>query len=398
MEDENTSQPPASLSALDGWVDVCRTGEYQDMSGRDVAVDAALLDRLVAVYAAADPAPVVVGHPETDAPAYGWVSSLRRVGDRLQARFSDIDDAFRAAVEAQRYTNRSIAFDGDVLRHIGFLGGAAPAVPGLAPTRFSSAAAQVIAFAAADLATSDTERWGWRAVARTLRSLRDWIIEKDGVEKADNLIPDWDIEAIRDAAADETQGARALAAPSKDNQPKKEGAVPEAITTETGSPGADSAALAAEREALEAERAELAAERERIEAERAATEAARRLATAEAALEGHVQAGRVLPAERAGLAALLASLPADRTIRLAGPDGAAVETAPGAVLERFMAAVPARIRYDEVAGDDTAPIGGGDLQAKARRSRALLAADETGETNIAQAVRQRRAAEGESDA
>ena len=74
------------MSALDGWIDICRAGTWRDMAGRAVPLDADRLDRIVAAHAAADPAPVVVGHPETDAPAYAWIDGLRRVGDRLQAR------------------------------------------------------------------------------------------------------------------------------------------------------------------------------------------------------------------------------------------------------------------------------------------------------------------------
>ena len=114
------------MSALDGWIDICRAGTWRDIAGREVAIDEARLDRIVAEHAAADPAPVVVGHPEADAPAYAWIESLRRVGDRLQATLRDIAPAFREAVEAGRYAGRSIALQGDTLRHLGFLGGRAP--------------------------------------------------------------------------------------------------------------------------------------------------------------------------------------------------------------------------------------------------------------------------------
>ena len=135
------------MSALDGWIDVCRAGTWRDMAGRDVAIDEARLDRIVDAHAVADPAPVVVGHPETNAPAFAWIDGLRRVGDRLQAKLRDIAPAFREAVEAGRYAGRSIALKGDTLRHVGFLGGRAPAVSGLVPTRFASAPETVVAFA-----------------------------------------------------------------------------------------------------------------------------------------------------------------------------------------------------------------------------------------------------------
>ena len=116
------------------------------MRDREVALDGARFDALVAAYATADPAPVVVGHPSDYAPAYGWVDRLRRVGDRLQARLCDVAPAFREAVEAGRYAGRSIALVNNRLRHLGFLGGRAPAIPGLAPTQFSSVPDAVVEF------------------------------------------------------------------------------------------------------------------------------------------------------------------------------------------------------------------------------------------------------------
>ena len=127
------------VSALDGFFDVCRVGTWTDVAGQTVRLEESDLDNLVAQFGKSDPVPVVVGHPKVDAPAYGYVDQVRRVGDRLQAKLRDIAPAFRNAVEAGNYTGRSIAFTRQGgLRHLGFLGGYAPAVPGLAPTQFSS--------------------------------------------------------------------------------------------------------------------------------------------------------------------------------------------------------------------------------------------------------------------
>ena len=140
------------MSALDGWIDICRVGNWRDTHGRDAHVTESTLDALVTSFASQDPVPVVVGHPATDAPAYGWIAELRRVGDRLQARLRDLVPAFRAAVERGQYAGRSIKFGPGGLRHLAFLGGRAPAVPGLAPTQFAAAHAAdpSITFAAAD--------------------------------------------------------------------------------------------------------------------------------------------------------------------------------------------------------------------------------------------------------
>ena len=65
------------MSALDGWIDICRTGTWLDAKGRRVEVTDDMLAALATGYKQGDPAPVVIGHPETDDPAWGWIDELR---------------------------------------------------------------------------------------------------------------------------------------------------------------------------------------------------------------------------------------------------------------------------------------------------------------------------------
>ena len=356
------------MSALDGWIDVARTGTWTDMHGREVSLDAARFDALVTAYAAGDPAPVVVGHPSTDAPAYGWVDRLRRVGDRLQARLRDIAPAFREAVEAGSYRGRSIALLGDRLRHVGFLGGRPPAIPGLTPTQFADTPDAVVEFGEADLAASFRERIAWRAMAGIARSMRERIIAADGIETADQTIAEGEIDTIaRAAEADENEMS---------------GAEPEDTTEEAEMPkdNPTAAELAAERTKPEEDRTKLAAEQAAFKQERDATEAeaaaARRLREADAALAEHVEAGRVLPAERPALAALLASLPEgdDEQISFAAPGGEGeVQDKPRAVLDRLLTALPVRVPYGELAGGPVPGVEAGPSatdQEIGRRARA----------------------------
>ena len=327
-------------SALDGWIDVCRAGTWRDMVGREVALTVGDLDGYVAAHAAGDPAPVVVGHPEHDSPAYAWVDGLRRVGDRLQAKLRDIEPTFRAAVEGGRYATRSIAVSRGRVRHLGFLGGRAPAVEGLAPTQFAAAAERIVEFAASDLAGAD--RYIWTSLARILRGLRDRIIETDGTEAADRVISGYDIETISEAARDDDADPVAVAPAMASDLPTAT-LEPDMKTppTEPAGEAADAAALAQRETALAAREDEIA----RREA----------LVAADAALEEHVRAGRVLPAERAGLAALLASLPGDEesVLRFAAADGESeVTRQPGEVLAALLAALPSRVPYGELANGD----------------------------------------------
>ncbi|MBK7380295.1 MAG: hypothetical protein IPJ03_15130 [Ignavibacteriales bacterium] len=92
-------------------------------------------------------APIVIGHPVDSSPAYGWVESLKVVGDRLIAKAKDLIPEFKEALLNKLYKKRSISLDSEgKLRHIGFLGGALPAVKGLADIQFSDENTNTIEF------------------------------------------------------------------------------------------------------------------------------------------------------------------------------------------------------------------------------------------------------------
>ncbi len=97
-----------------------------------------------------DEAPLVIGHPQDNSPAYGWVSSLEVTPEgKLVADAPDekLHPDFLNAVKEGRYKKRSISLTSEgKLRHIGFLGGAAPAVKGLADIQFSQPSSTVYEF------------------------------------------------------------------------------------------------------------------------------------------------------------------------------------------------------------------------------------------------------------
>ncbi|TCW31419.1 hypothetical protein EV669_105120 [Gulbenkiania mobilis] len=109
-------------------------------------------DELAAMAAAYDPArfaaPLVIGHPQDNTPAYGWVARLVAEGDDLFAEVDTIDPLLADAIRVGMYRKISASLylpespanpvPGVLyLRHVGLLGGAAPAVKGLAPVTLS---------------------------------------------------------------------------------------------------------------------------------------------------------------------------------------------------------------------------------------------------------------------
>jgi hypothetical protein len=141
------------VSTLNGqWLDIFRAGNYGDKGVFTVP-------QLAALATSYDPAkheaPIVVGHPKMDAPAFGWVKKLRVDGDVLQALPGEVDAEFDEAVKAGKFKKRSVAFgreaDGTLqLRHLGFLGAMLPHVKGLRDARFGDDNYQEVEFAEGD--------------------------------------------------------------------------------------------------------------------------------------------------------------------------------------------------------------------------------------------------------
>lgn len=102
-------------------------------------------------------APIVVGHPTTNAPAFGWVDKLTAENGVLYANFAQVDDDFADLVRKGRYKKVSASFyppkhpsnpnpNGFYLRHVGFLGAHPPAVKGLKNIDFADDDGNVISF------------------------------------------------------------------------------------------------------------------------------------------------------------------------------------------------------------------------------------------------------------
>ncbi|TCT37435.1 hypothetical protein [Martelella mediterranea] len=206
-------------------IEVFRSGTFTPMNGDPITYSASDLSAIADSYdRETAPAPVVVGHPTTDAPAYGWIDSFDydASADRLFANLSDIDPDFSTAVKAGRYKKVSLSFfrpDSEANpqkgtwypRHVGFLGGAAPAVSGLKNVQFGNTGSTVTF-------SADFGERGFEETANILRGLRDFIIEKFSLEEADKAIPTWRIDWLDEIEIDKP-GRPAFAAPTPERTP-----------------------------------------------------------------------------------------------------------------------------------------------------------------------------------
>ncbi len=119
--------------------EIFRTGTHTSLNGQTKDFSESDLDTIASSY---DPqqheAPIVIGHPETNAPAYGWIDKIKRVGDRLIAFPKQVSSEFSELVKTGAFKKRSISITPDLqLNHVGFLGATAPAVKGLKDVEFA---------------------------------------------------------------------------------------------------------------------------------------------------------------------------------------------------------------------------------------------------------------------
>ncbi|QNK69198.1 hypothetical protein [Variovorax sp. PAMC26660] len=157
----------APTVALPEGVEIFRAGRHTDDSGTTHEFSEADVQRMAAVY---DPAkreaPLTVGHPEHNLPAYGWVKGLRAESGRLLMDTHQVEPQFAEMVRAGRFKKRSASFyppghpnnpvsGAWYLRHVANLGAQPPAIAGLADIQFSEGeAAGLVQFSEATPSTN----------------------------------------------------------------------------------------------------------------------------------------------------------------------------------------------------------------------------------------------------
>lgn len=330
-------------------IEIFRTGTHRSLQGQTLSFSEADLDDAATAY---DPelhqAPLVIGHPQIDAPAYGWVTGLCVDGDRLVATPDQVEPAFSEMVEAGRFKKVSASFYSPTaaanpkpghyyLRHVGFLGAAAPAVKGLRPIEFAGDETDVVTLEFADWTTASIAL----TVGRLFRGLRDWMIDRDGRDAADKVLPDWDVNALSGLAV-EAQSDPSQTYAEDNDMDKEELAKREAALTarEAELKAREEAAAKSAAEFAEAETARIAADDAAFVAEAvAAGRLPKGLLPTAVALFGELGDGQVSFAEgdatktgspRQALRALISQLPLPvETRELVKGDDVSVDFADG---------------------------------------------------------------------
>lgn len=336
-------------------IQIFKTGKHTSSNGVTQTYDNSFNEAVVNGYdSQVHISPVVAGHPKSDDPALAWVKSLHINGDVIEAEIDELNPEFEAAVKAGSYKKISASFflpdspsnptpGKPYLRHIGILGAATPAVPGLRNLNFSASAEGVVEF-------DD----GLLTNAGLFSSLRDWIISKFSLEDADQAIPASELgwlnklntmkqvdKAVENLTGDDKETvstAPAFTVPEADA--RTAAVVADAQTPTTGNP--EPVADFAEREAALAAR----------QAELDAKEAALRDAECAQFCEGLVAQGKLPPASKVTAESLLSSL-----YKVGGTIDFSEQTIPHAdAFKQFLSSLPKVVEFGELAPEDTAPV------------------------------------------
>lgn len=180
---------------LANWIQLFRVGNHTDSKGRQKTWTNDDLDKIANKYNASEhEAPVTIGHPTSSAPAWGWLAEVKRDGEILQGKFKQVNAEFEDMVEKGMFKKRSISLSPDYgINHIAFLGAKAPSVKGLKDIEFSHSEQDETVYE-----YSENSEGKNSMMARMFRRMRDYFVEKDGIEKADALISHWDIDALKE--------------------------------------------------------------------------------------------------------------------------------------------------------------------------------------------------------
>lgn len=182
------------------FIPVFKPGTHTAVDGRTITFT---LENCIDLAESYDPsvseAPAVIGHPKLTAPAYGWAKRFQIKDGLVYVELDQVNPEFAEAFNSGAYKKRSLSIylpesPGNpkpghyYARHIGFLGAAAPAIKGLPDVSFADSDGEQ---GAIEFAMPFDEDF-----LLMFSNLREYLIEKDGIEKADQLLPKWQLEYL----------------------------------------------------------------------------------------------------------------------------------------------------------------------------------------------------------
>lgn len=280
-------------------------------------------------------APVVIGHPASNKPAWAWIKKLDFTGGKLYATLEKVHKGFASAVRSGRYPKMSASFyranaaanpapGGISIRHLGFLGAGIPAVPGLPPVNFGAEDKDEDALSFESRVDAD-----------------EFSVDADGEIDLAESLADMDernadeFERLKNRL-DQLEARKTMNKDEKTNKPAG---------------AADEVNFAEREEKLKKDQADFEKRLKAFE-QREAEQARKGIADF---VEERHKAGQILPRHKEGWIELMSALDGEQTINFVSADSKSGKAEDGTLLEfaqDFLASLPQQINYAEIAKDD----------------------------------------------
>lgn len=324
-------------------------------AGKHIASDGTRLtfseDDLKGLVNSYDPtkheAPIVIGHPKDNAPAYGWIKGLAFSEDgMITAEAAQVADEFTELVQSGAYKKRSASLyppdspsnpvpGSYYLRHVGFLGAQPPAIKGMPDPQFCEFSDDDGAIEFAD------PQFTASILGLITQGLRDWFIQEQGVEEADKHLPQFLIDELKDQARTPNESPETAPGFSEgDNDP-------------TGENTVDEETLKKQQEDFAAKQAEFAEQQKAFTDQQTAFQRKQYSDFA----DRMVSDGKMLPSQRPGAEDFMAAL--DESVELSFGEGdEAKKVSPSQWFKDFLAAQPKAVDLGERSAEDDNPPAG----------------------------------------
>jgi len=209
-------------------MEVFRGGKQTDSAGNSKVWSEADLDNIIAATnKVGEAVPATVGHPKHDSKAVAWFpkSKFVRKGISIFAEMGNIHGKFAKALRDKSFKNRSLALRKDFsIRHVAMLGGQMPAIKGMVDFAFSEGVGENEEFSEFEFEFGENEFsdfqtvFGFRTIGRIFQKMRDRKIEKDGVDKANEIIEQFEIDGLKSMKESEDGAEPAFSEEDLNNQ------------------------------------------------------------------------------------------------------------------------------------------------------------------------------------
>jgi len=184
------------------WWQLFKTGTWKSNNGKEFSADEKTIDDIVSATAnrtyANDEVPICIGHKKDNSPKWGAFKkdAFKRSGDFLLGKYEYLVNEFAEALDRKMFDKVSISlYPDNAIKHIAVLGVQAPAVKALGGIELSDDEEAAYEFDVNDIQIST---WWFSGAVGVLRSIKNVLISKFGLEETEKFIPETAITNLAD--------------------------------------------------------------------------------------------------------------------------------------------------------------------------------------------------------